>query len=654
MVLVTHRPDDRAAWRSRAALTQLVLRRLSDDDVRAIVRSVAGGAVPEQLERLLVSKAEGSPFCAEEITRALIEEGYLAQNGRGPRLTRPVEEIRIPGTVQEVIAARLDRLGPQAKRVVQVASVLGRQFQRHQLAQLLEGEGIDLDRELEELERRGLFHRKSLLASNEYRFGESVTQEVAYEGLLHKLRRQLHERIAFLLEASGDGAGAERAALLAHHLARSDNRPKAIEALQQAGLEAERLPSYRAAVDFYRRAWELAEAELAEGGDGQFRRAALAATSGIARLCALFGAYHLVDAERAARRGRELAEELGDHEALATLCYCHGVLIMHGGQEEFARGLTVAEEGMAVAERAGLQLSALRLSRGLAISYCHDGRFDLAHRAIEWATAEVARRGEPVLSDIALSTRWVADAVAHLCDDFDAALEGAATTYELAVRAPNRTVTSGTTGTLAQIHFLRAEYAEARRWADESLTVAEAITNVASYPGAAAVALAARNELGEPADVAHFLDLIEQGIANGGTVQTHVRLLADALRGVDDLAVIARFADLLRASTSGGRFRLAGTAATLGELLIRVGRHADAERAFEEAIGLAEAIGSRSTLAAASLGAAELAAVRGDHATVRRLLERVTTISHQLSLRHFVRRATRLLGAAEVQTARGA
>src|SRR5262249_62005477 len=171
------------------------------------------------------------------------------------------------GTVQEVIAARLDRIGPQAKRVVQVASVLGRQFHRRQLARLLDGEGIDLSRELVELERRGIFHCKDLRASEEYRFGESRTQEDAYEGLLLKQRRQLHGRIAAELEAGPGDGSVERTALLAHHYARSENRPKAIEGLLRAALETERLPSYRAAVEFYRRAWLLAEAELAESGD---------------------------------------------------------------------------------------------------------------------------------------------------------------------------------------------------------------------------------------------------------------------------------------------------------------------------------------------------------------------------------------------------
>src|SRR3989454_5820698 len=178
-----------------------------------MLHAVAGGPLPGELERLLVAKVEGSSFCVEEITRSLIEEGYLVANGGPRKLTRPLEEIRIPGTVQEVIAARLDRLGPPAKRVVQVAAVLGRQFHRGQLARVLDGEGIDLERELAELESRGIFHRKTLLASDEYRFGESLTQEVAYEGLLLKQRRQLHERVALLLESEPGEAGPERSAL---------------------------------------------------------------------------------------------------------------------------------------------------------------------------------------------------------------------------------------------------------------------------------------------------------------------------------------------------------------------------------------------------------------------------------------------------------
>src|SRR4030095_2704946 len=95
------------------------------------------------------------------------------------------------------------------------------------LPALLDEEGIDVGHELEELERRGLVHRKHVLSSDEYRFGESLTQDVAYESLLLRQRRLLHERIGLQLEATPGAVTAERSALLAHHFSRSDNRPKA-------------------------------------------------------------------------------------------------------------------------------------------------------------------------------------------------------------------------------------------------------------------------------------------------------------------------------------------------------------------------------------------------------------------------------------------
>ncbi|HUE39623.1 MAG TPA: AAA family ATPase, partial [Candidatus Binatia bacterium] len=183
MMVFTHRPDFRAVWRSRVALTQLSLRPLSDEHTRAIVRAIAGAALPATLEERILTKAEGSPFFAEEITRALLEEGYVTVENRQATLNRPIEEVLIPGTVREVIAARLDRLGGPGKRVVQVASVLGRQFHRDQLARLLANDGLDVPAVLASLESRGILHRKNLLSHDEYRFGESLTQEVAYDGL---------------------------------------------------------------------------------------------------------------------------------------------------------------------------------------------------------------------------------------------------------------------------------------------------------------------------------------------------------------------------------------------------------------------------------------------------------------------------------------
>src|SRR5262249_48354898 len=132
MMVFTHRPEFDTTWRSQVSFTRLTLRALSDEETRAIVRAIAASPLPDDLADRIRAKAEGSPFFAEEITRALLEEGFVAIEDGRARLTRPIDEVLIPGTVREVIAARLDRLGGEAKRVVQVASVLGRQFHRNQ------------------------------------------------------------------------------------------------------------------------------------------------------------------------------------------------------------------------------------------------------------------------------------------------------------------------------------------------------------------------------------------------------------------------------------------------------------------------------------------------------------------------------------------
>src|SRR4029453_12934126 len=178
-------------------------------------------------------------------------------------------------------------------RVVQVAAVLGRQFRSRQLAALLAADGIDVEHELAELERRGLVHRKSALSSDEFRFGESLTQKVAYEGLLLKQRRQLHERIGALLEAEPAERGLEQAALLAHHFSRSDNHAKAVEALLGAAHEAGQAPSYRVAAEYHRQARQVADTILGEREDGSHHRAALEGAKGLAGPAATFRVAHI-------------------------------------------------------------------------------------------------------------------------------------------------------------------------------------------------------------------------------------------------------------------------------------------------------------------------------------------------------------------------
>src|SRR5204862_268218 len=138
--------------------------------------------------------------------------------------------------------------------------------------------------------------------------------------------------------------------------------------------------------------------------------------------------------------------------------------------------------------------------------------------------------------------------------------------------APNRTVQAGSAGTLSQILFLRGEYAEALRWADECLEGNEAIGNVSGFTAPAAVALAARVTLGLAADTERYLELIEQGLASGRTVQANFRFVADALLALCEVERAERFMEELRARpNSSGRLREAYLETAVGEVMLGLG-----------------------------------------------------------------------------------
>ncbi len=653
MLLATYRPDYEPTWKIRTAYTQLHLRPLAPEESAAIIQSLAG-KMPRALEERILYKAEGNPFFTEEMTRAMVEQGYLVPDADGVRLTRPVEEIRIPDTIHEVIAARLDRLGPPAKRVVQIAAVMGRQFSRADLVELLNGEGVDVLTALSELEQRGVIHRKNMLSDDEYRFGESLTQEVAYEGLLLKERRQLHDRVGGMLEGRPDAATTERSALMAHHFARSDNRAKAYAALIRAAEAAVRLPSYPAATDFYHQAWNLAEAALREHADDAtgWQRRVIDAALNYCRMNVFYGATEALDS-RAARRARELGEVLGDANAVSFGYTFEGLVMMSSEREQFPRGVTLMEKGLEVAQRAGLTLSGASISRGLSFAYLHDGRLELALQMMDWVVHELEDSKEVDLyADSYVGARFGREAMRFYCDDLRGAAAGGRDCYELAVAAANRTVQSAGAGVRALACYQLGDYVEAKTWGDRGMEIGESIGNLASTRTCAAVALAARVELGEVATAPRYIELIEQGYQAHSDMAAKSLLAVEAFLGIGDVDRARRFAEVAYAH-AGGALREALCAVALGRASLASGPSYwdEARQLFEHAIGLAERIGSRSTLAAARIGAAEHAALRGERAVSARLLRQALALCRELELGHYRGQAERLL--AEVDSDAG-
>jgi class 3 adenylate cyclase/tetratricopeptide (TPR) repeat protein len=650
MLIFTHRPEFQPQWRPSAAFTSIHLRRLSEDETTEILRAVAQGPLPPELEQLVLAKAEGSPFFAEEITRALLEGGYLTRENGHHRLTRPVEEVLIPGTVQEVIAARLDRLAPHAKRALQVAAVLGRQFHRHQLEQLLQDDGIDVAGALDQLEGRGVIHRKNVFSNDEFRFGESLTQEVAYEGLLLKQRRQLHERIGQLLEFATDEADPDRWTLLAHHFTRSDNRQKAIAALLAAARRAERVPSYRSAARLYREAWDLAEAELASAATAPVQQLAIDAAIGIARMHIIYEAPDRGDDQQVLGRACEIADALGALPTIVELSTFKGLMMVRH-RKLFSRGMQLVEDAIRKAQEAGYRTATML--RALAFVYFMDGRFAQALEAIELGVADMERAGDR-LSDLALGSRFMRDRIRTWMSPGDDSRRALLETYELGVRASNRTIQSSIAVNLAQLHFERGEYADALGWAERSLEFAEALAYQGSLRAEAAIALAARAELGESVTDPASRALITSYLSEETGKHPNIHTIVEVLLQLGEIERAERLAQLAADNASGRVPEMIGALA-VGDVMLHLGPDywVEAARSYEQAVELAETIGAPRILVMARLGAGRVAAERGDRAAAVHHLERARAQARELGLARYAARAAQALedleGAAQLE-----
>jgi len=147
------------------------------------------------LKRLIIERTEGNPFFMEEMVQALFEQGVLARNG-AVKLAKPLDAIRVPPTVQAILASRIDRLPAADKELLQTLAVLGREFSLS-LLKLVSGKSDDeLERMLSELQLGEFIYEQPAIPDIEYQFKHALTQEVAYNSVLSERRRVSHERAA--------------------------------------------------------------------------------------------------------------------------------------------------------------------------------------------------------------------------------------------------------------------------------------------------------------------------------------------------------------------------------------------------------------------------------------------------------------------------
>jgi class 3 adenylate cyclase/tetratricopeptide (TPR) repeat protein len=250
LLLTNYRPEYEHRWGSKTAYSQLRLDSLPTERAAELLAALLGpdpGLAP--LTQMLVKR--GNPFFLEETVRTLVETGALAGERGAYRLTRPVEALQVPATVQTILAARIDRLPQEEKRLLQAASVIGKDVPYALVAAIAEQPEETLRRGLAHLQETEFVYETQLFPELEYTFRHALTLEVAYGSLLHERRRALHARVVDALERPSAVRGSERAELLAHHAVRGERWDKAARYLYLAGERAVASARYSAAVSFY-------------------------------------------------------------------------------------------------------------------------------------------------------------------------------------------------------------------------------------------------------------------------------------------------------------------------------------------------------------------------------------------------------------------
>jgi predicted ATPase/class 3 adenylate cyclase len=346
LLLVTYRIGYTPPFGSRSFYTTLTLHSFSEAETLAMAGHVLGTAqYPIELQTALMAKAEGVPLFIEEVTKTLLDLGVLQREDGGYRLVKSLDEVHVPDTIQGIIMARLDRLGDEGKRTVQMASVIGRQFLVRLLARVA-GLSDRLEGLLRELQALEIIYEQGLMPEPAYMFKHAVIQDVAYQSLLLQRRKALHRAVGEAIEDLYPDRLAEHDAELAHHFTQGEVWDKALVYCRQAGEKALAQSAHREAVGYFEQALTALQhlpdsrATCEQAIDLRFDlRNALHPLNEVGRIL-----NHL-------RQAEPLAEALGDQRRLGHLAGYLSVCLRHQGHIDEA--LASAQRALAIGTALG-------------------------------------------------------------------------------------------------------------------------------------------------------------------------------------------------------------------------------------------------------------------------------------------------------------
>ena len=489
LLLVTYRPEYQHRWGAKTYYTQLRMDPLTGESANSLLHLLVGeDASLRPLKRLLIERTEGNPLFLEESVRALAETGTL-QGSRGAyRLSAPAASLDVPATVQAILAARIDRLSPEDKRLLQAGAVIGKDIPYPLLQAIAELPEDALRKGLADLQGGEFIYENTQSPDLAYTFKHALTHEVAYGSVLPERRRDLHRRIMEAIERLHAERLAEQLERLGYHSFRAEAWDSAVAYLRQSGEKAYGRSANREAAAWF---------ELALDALSHCRRGPDTISQGIDLRFDLRGALHpqgefkrILEILQEAQR---LAELAGDRQRLArSLGYLALTFAFTGVPD---RALAAGHRALGIAEEMGERGLAVATNCALGLIYFQRGDFrrsmDFNNSNVEALQGELARErlGMPVFP--AVYSRHLAVKSLAPLGEFDEAIARAREGLQIAEAVGHPLSELYMYMASGFLHTYRGHFQEAIRLLEHGQTLCE-VTGarlifawVASYLGSA-------------------------------------------------------------------------------------------------------------------------------------------------------------------------
>jgi tetratricopeptide (TPR) repeat protein len=379
LLLVSYRPEYSHLWGSKTYYTQLRLDPLGHESAEEMLTTLMGDSTDlAPLRKLIIERTEGNPFFMEEMVQVLLDDGALVRDGNAVKLTRSLDELRIPATVQAILSTRIDGLPTDEKELLQTLAVIGKKFALSLVHSIAECTADDLGRMLDHLQLAEFIYEQPATGDVEYTFKHALTREVAYGSMLGERRRVLHDRAGQAIESLYSGHLEDHLPALAHHFTHSANAAKAVRYLSLAAHGSLLKSAYDVAIAHVQNALLMLR-RLPESAERDSEELGLQLDYGVAMLARK--GWYVTELTDVYHRVLELSERTGDDvsrfSALDGLCSYHRVRGEHPKAREYADQL------MRLAARAGDDAMTIQANWAMGCSHFFMADFDLAHAEFE-------------------------------------------------------------------------------------------------------------------------------------------------------------------------------------------------------------------------------------------------------------------------------